>query len=79
MRLLFLFQLKYFVTKGFTANRAVVAGVNIDGTLLEDFASSLPLDSGEPSQGNGTYFGGEIRKDKFGETTQVAIAAEGAG
>lgn len=67
------------MSKGFTANRAVVAGVNVDSLLLEDFAASLALESGDPSQGNGAYLGGEIRKDKYGQTTQVAIAAEGAG
>jgi len=75
----FFFQLKHFYAKGFTANRAVVAGVNIDPSLLKEFAETLPLENGDPNPGNGAYFGGEIRKDKYGRTSQIAIAAEGAG
>lgn len=72
-------QLRHFVSTGFTANRATVAGVNVDGGLLQEFAQSLTLESGDPNAGNGAYQGGEIRKDKYGNSAQVAIAAEGAG
>ena len=68
-----------FYSDGFTSNRCVVVGHNVDHKELIQFSECLNLLSNDISPGNARYYGGEIRKNKNSHFAHVAIATEGVG
>lgn len=70
--------LQHFFASNFTTNRAAVAGVGVDHQVLNGFAQSLTLESGEGKHADCKYHGGaDARKNKGGKSASVVVAGNG--
>ncbi|KAL0270920.1 UNVERIFIED_CONTAM: hypothetical protein PYX00_008190 [Menopon gallinae] len=72
-------MLREFYNQGFSSNRAAIVGYNVAHKDIVNFAESFSLSGCDPPEGNSTYYGGEIRKEKNTYFATVAIAGQGVG
>ncbi|XP_054009054.1 cytochrome b-c1 complex subunit 2, mitochondrial [Hylaeus anthracinus] len=69
--------LQHFVNTWCTAPRCAVVGTGVSLSELSAFAANLELGSGDPTNEASRYYGGEIRKERSSDLTNVAVAVEG--
>lgn len=72
--------LQHYFSSTCTVNRCAVVGVGIDHQILVGYAQSLGIDSGAGPDNASTWVGpSEIRWEKGGRNTSVAIGTQGVG
>ncbi|XP_076240570.1 ubiquinol-cytochrome c reductase core protein 2 [Calliopsis andreniformis] len=70
--------LQHFVNTWFTAPKCAVVATGVPLSELTAFAMNLEIGSEDRSTESSKYCGGEVRKERASDLTNVAIAVEGA-
>lgn len=69
--------LQHYVAENFTTNRTAVVGLGVNHEQLVQYAQNMCLESGDSDSSPSKYYGGEVRSEKGGELTYIAIGAQG--
>jgi ubiquinol-cytochrome c reductase core subunit 2 len=75
----FCLQLQHFVNTWFTASNCAVVATGVPFSQLSDFVSSLEINTKDKTTKTAKYHGGQIRKERDSELSNVAVVVEVAG